>query len=308
MTPPGPRTAELHAELVAVVIRATGDGLHVLAQGDPAHLPSGPLRTDHDSLQAGVRAFAADQTGHRLGFVEQLYTFADLGRADRDDRLVSISYLGLTRHVGQPENWRAVYDLLPWEDHRDPAAVALTAALVADLRAWADQDAARAEERRTRVGHLFGTGTHAWRPELALQRYEVLWEAGLVREAHRHASTPGPAPMGAATGPALVQDHRRILATAVSRLRSKLQYSPVVVELMPAEFTLGQLQDVVESIVGHMVHKQNFRRAVHQADLTEPLDKRSHTGGRPAQVHRFRREVIEERRQVGTKVPIHRPR
>lgn len=306
-------TADLHAELMAVVIRATSTGLQVLAQGDPACLPSGPLRDDQTSLQACVRAFAVEQTGHHLGFVEQLYTFADLGRAGsgpggRGDRLISIGYLGLTRDVGRVSDWRAVYDLLPWEDQRDCAGTDLVAALHSELSHWA----ATAPDRTDRVEHLFGA--ERWRPELALQRYELLWEAGLVAESPAFApDSPAFAPDSLVdaerTGPRMAWDHRRILATGLSRLRTKLEYTPVVAELMPAEFTLGQLQDVVESVVGQHVHKQNFRRSVQQSMLVEPTDRMSRdTGGRPAQVHRFTREVLEDRRQVGTKVPIHRTR
>ena len=65
-------------------------------------------------------------------------------------------------------------------------------------------------------------------------------------------------------------DHRRILATAIARLRAKLKYRPVVFELMPREFTLTELQRTVEAISGRRLHKQNFRRLVETAALVEP--------------------------------------
>lgn len=292
-------TADLQAELVAVVLSVGDDGTQVLAPGMPSRLPSGPLRDDHTSLQAGVRAFAVNQTGHHLGFVEQLYTFADLGRADHDRRTISISYLGLTRETRRVEDWQSVHVLLPWEDQRDPAAVSLVDELVAALEPWVERG--EPAERRTRVAHLFGRHERPWWPELALQRYELLWEAGLVAESPQDPPVPASDP---GTGPRMMWDHRRILATGLSRLRAKLQYAPLVAELMPEEFTLGQLQDVVEAIVGQHVHKQNFRRSIHQAELVEATTRSARTGGRPAQLHRFRREVTEDRRQIGTKVPI----
>lgn len=287
---------ELHAELVAVVLSVGDDGADVLAPGDPARLPSGPLRDDHTSLQAGVRAFAADQTGHRLGYVEQLYTFADLGRGQHDHRTISISYLGLTRKTRRADDWQSLTTLLPWEDQRDPSAVTLVDDMAAALRPWAERD--DSSERHRRIARLFGREERPWRPELALQRYELLWEAGLVGESpDAAADTPW-------TGPRMMWDHRRILATGLSRLRAKLQYAPLVAELMPEEFTLGQLQDVVEALVGQRVHTQNFRRSIRQDRLVEATERVVRTGGRPAQLHRFRREVIEDRRQVGTKAPI----
>jgi hypothetical protein len=94
-------------------------------------------------------------------------------------------------------------------------------------------------------------------------------------------------------------DHRRILATAITRLRAKLKYRPVVFELMPREFTLTELQRTVEAISGRHLHKQNFRRIVETAALVEPTGETSTTGGRPAARFRFRREVLAERPAPG---------
>ena len=98
-------------------------------------------------------------------------------------------------------------------------------------------------------------------------------------------------------------DHRRILATAIARLRAKLKYRPVVFELMPPEFTLTALQRTVEAISGRHLHKQNFRRLVENAALVEPTGETSTaTGGRPAALFRFRGEVIQERPAPGVRL------
>lgn len=294
---PAAASAALSAELVAVVLSVDTEPM-VLASGDPMHLPSGPLRADHHSLQNGVRAFAEEQTGQSLGHIEQLYTFADLGRSRQAARSISISYLGLTRPSANPE-WRPVYDLLPWEDRRSPASDDLCRRLRERLTGHD-----RGVEAQARADHLFGTGGDAWRPELVLQRYELLWEAGLVDE------SPAATSESLGTGDRMSTDHRRILATALSRLRSTLQYRPVVFELMPPTFTLGRLQTVVEALAGQTMHKQNFRRVVeNQHQLVEPTDEIDHsTGGRPARLYRFRREVHTERLQAGTKLPLPRAR
>jgi hypothetical protein len=100
-------------------------------------------------------------------------------------------------------------------------------------------------------------------------------------------------------------DHRRILATAIARLRAKLKYRPVVFELMPREFTLTELQRTVEAISGRHLHKQNFRRLVENAALVEPTGEMStETGGRPAAVFRFRREVLAERPVAGLRFGV----
>ena len=87
-------------------------------------------------------------------------------------------------------------------------------------------------------------------------------------------------------------DHRRILATGIARLRAKIKYRPIVFELMPEEFTLLQLQRAVEALAGRPLHKQNFRRLIDQQGLVEETGAISaETGGRPAKLYRFRREI-----------------
>src|SRR5262249_26679314 len=104
-------------------------------------------------------------------------------------------------------------------------------------------------------------------------------------------------------GEAMRFDHRRILGTAIARLRAKLKYRPVVFELMPREFTLTELQHTVEAISGRHLHKQNFRRVVDNAALVEATGETSTTtGGRPAARYRFRREVVAERPAAGLRL------
>src|SRR5690625_1718528 len=74
---------------------------------------------------------------------------------------------------------------------------------------------------------------------------------------------------------------------------------------MPEAYTLGQLQTVVAAITGQRAHKQNFRRFISQQNLVEETGGTSHaTGGRPARMYRFRREVLLERHIAGTHVPL----
>ena len=82
-----------------------------------------------------------------------------------------------------------------------------------------------------------------------------------------------------------------------------MKYRPVVFELMPAEFTLTELQRTVEAISGRHLHKQNFRRLVETAALVEPTGETlTETGGRPAALFRFRREATQERPAPGLRV------
>lgn len=293
----------LRTELVAVVV-AVVDGLpHVLTSAGEPRLPSGPLQSRHRSMQAGLRSWVEQQTGHPLGYVEQLYTFADAGRAGHGGRVISVSYLGLTRVVDASSAWRSWYELFPWEDQRADGPAVVDELIAPMLAGWVSSSDPREQlVRRQRCDITFGRGSHPWLPDLVLQRYELLYEAGLVPESPRPAAVTVP-------GEPMVHDHRRILATGIARLRTKSQYRPMVFELMPEEFTLGQLQLVVEAIAGGRLHKQNFRRLVAQQELVEPTGHVTReTGGRPAQTFRFRREVLAERQVAGTSLPVVRSR
>jgi hypothetical protein len=103
----------------------------------------------------------------------------------------------------------------------------------------------------------------------------------------------------------MISDHRRILATGLGRLRGKLKYRPVAFELMPREFTLSRLQRTVEAISGVALHKQNFRRGVERTGLVEGLGRLdAGTGGRPAELFRFRRELLSALPVSGLSLPM----
>ena len=294
------------ADLVAVLVAVTDAQPRALTIRDAAALPSGPLQVEHRSLQSGLRTWVEKQTHHPLGYVEQLYTFADRDRnhagSDHAGSLptISISYLGLTREGG-PEGetehgWQSWYSFFPWEDHRGGQPPLIAQSILPGLTDWAGNHA----DRRQRVTVNFAA--EGWNEELVLQRYELLFEAGLVAESHACA------PIIGLTGRPMAFDHRRILATAIARLRAKIKYRPVVFELMPPEFSLLQLQRSVEAIAGRVVHKANFRRLIEQQALVEETGGTAQdTGGRPAKLFRFRRDVLIERALAGTKLPSGRP-
>jgi len=301
-------SAAIAAELIAVIVAVTNGEPRVLTLGGNGEwLPSGPFGFRHRSLQAAMRSWVEEQTHHPLGYVEQLYTFADGDRTDRETRrVVSISYLGLTqeaRRVADPVAvWQSWYRYFPWEDRRNDGPSPIEASMAPALLAWAEA-APSAPERRARLSRIainFGLDGARWNEELILQRYETLWEARLVPEAGATRELPW-------AGRPMAYDHRRILATGIARLRAKIKYRPVVFELMPPSFTLLQLQRTVEALAGRRLHKQNFRRLIDQQDLVEETGGvTAETGGRPAKLFRFRREVLDERAVAGTKLPLAR--
>lgn len=269
----------------------------------------------HRTLESGLRNWVQEQTGVQLGYVEQLYTFGDRGRhlarSGEGRRVVSVGYLALTRTPLERTGvqWRDWYMFFPWEDWREGAPPLIASQLIPNLRQFAD--AAPSAEvraiRNDRIRLCFGGGASGWDEEKVLERYELLYEAGLVVEAQRdRGAVPAGEPMGQA-GLNMVFDHRRILATAMGRLRGKIKYRPVVFELMPGEFTLLELQRTVEALSGVRLHKQNFRRLVEAQGLVERTGRMSHkTGGRPAEQFRFRREVLGERPAPGVRFGLGR--
>lgn len=291
-------------------------------------LPNGPFEPEqHPSLESGLRSLVEAQTGLDLYYVEQLYTFGnryrDPGEIKGGPRVVSVAYIALTREDTVDEQnarWRDWYSFLPWEDWRSGRPAIMAEHIEPTLESWLkqSQSASRRKQRQERVNVTFGRGTTADMDSvLSLERFELLYEAKLVSEAlrdERATRSQSNSPLDATKlsifdemGTSLASDHRRILATALGRLRGKLAYRPVVFELLPGEFTLLQLQRVAEALSGAKLHKQNFRRLVTNADLVEPIGRTTAVGrGRPAELFRFRREVLGEKLTVGLSRPIMR--
>ena len=322
-------SADTIINLIAVIVAVTNDTPRVLivdqnlrdASGvlhsdvDPLSgsgrfsLPNGPFEPrNHPSLESGLRSWVAAQTGLDLSYVE---------------RVVSIAYIALTHEEAvnkEKAHGRDWYSFLPWEDWRSGRPAFVEEHIKPALACWVrePQSQSRRKQRQERVNVTFGQSAASDMDSvLSLERFELLYEANLVLEAlrdERAAIKNSAPPLKTAElaafddmGTPLASDHRRILATALGRLRGKLAYRPVVFELLPGEFTLLQLQRVAEALSGAELHKQNFRRLVANADLVEPIGRTSIVGrGRPAELFRFRREVLGEKLTVGLSRPIMR--
>ena len=289
----------------------------------PDAIPFGPFDPASDrTIELGLRRWVREQTGLELGYVEQLYTFGDRNRDPSEGaggpRVISVAYLALVREGKLSgtagADWRDWYLFFPWEDWRatKPALIEKHIAPALDRWTKAAPSGRTRQERRERSDINFGLGGAPWVPERVLERYELLYEIELAVEALRDQNkasvSAGPdSPLSSwaqQMGHAMTLDHRRMLATALGRLRGKLKYRPVVFELLPPTFTLLQLQRVVEALAGIHLHKQNLRRLVETGGLVEgtgQLDQR--TGGRPAELFRFRRNVLRERPAPGVGIP-----
>jgi hypothetical protein len=302
----------------AVVLSVRPHDAQTHAASPLAGLPFGPFDPDgHRTFELALRAFVAEQTRFELGYVEQLYTFGDKGRdAPLADvgagaaRVISVGYLALTPQAVQalaPDTvWQPLTRFFPWEDWRQGRPELIDESIAPALRRWSGEG-----ERLARARLLFALDGAPWNEERVLDRYELLYEAGLApeagrdRERARGREAAEPAALSPALGEPMLSDHRRILATALGRLRGKLKYRPVVFELTPPEFTLSQLQRTVEAVAGVALHKQNFRRGLERTDLVEGLGRlHAETGGRPAELFRFRRELVRTGPAPGMSLPL----
>ena len=315
---PVPDAPQLIIDLNAVVLAVTDDQPRLLTVAPGGYpgvvdalraLPFGPFDLERDrTLERCIRETVTRQTGGSLGYVEQLYTFADKGRDPREQaglgRILSIAYLALVQEgaleTADDATWENCYEYFPWEDWRG-GRPALVDDIESALGEWLDElpDNSR-NGQRERMEICFGLGNAGWDAYKVLERYELLYEARLIAE---YWADRGKAPeltICARLGKPMAFDHRRIHATGIGRIRGKLRYRPLAFELLPATFTLLRLQQVVEALSGLRQHKQNFRRFVERSGLVEGTGRReASTGGRPAELFRFRRAVLRERRAPG---------
>ncbi|MGM0422175.1 MAG: NUDIX hydrolase [Pseudomonadota bacterium] len=279
-------------------------------------LPFGAFDPEtHETLEIGLRKWVESQTPLEPGYVEQLYTFGNRGRymgqEENGPRVVSVGYLALSRYldrqdINDNENlfWSDWYDYFPWEDWRDGRPAILESFILPALEDWAVSAETEDEtlDRQARIRLCFGGGRLGWDDEKVLERYELLYSARLVYEACRDKKIEADPSTYVESQP-MQFDHRRILATSIGRLRGKLKYRPIVFEMMPESFTLLELQRTVEAIAGHNLHKQNFRRLVENSGMVEETGKTTKRGGgRPANLFRFREEVMLERLAPGVKL------
>jgi hypothetical protein len=289
---------------------------------DDGALPSGLYSPrQHEDLETALRLCVKHQTGLELGSAQQIC--CTLSRYGSDGRgpsqglpSLAVCYLALVAPERVEDSngisWRSWYVYFPWEDWRRGKPACLTEDIEPRLQAWARLSPAHCEasvppdrlDRRQRLRIAFGCDGATWDEEKALERYELLGEAGLLDE-----TVPGSGNAAALAWrmPRLwhpmLGDQARILASAIGEVRRSIKWQPVIFELVPDLFTLFELQKTVEAILGPNLHKQNFRRLVETGGLVEPTGEyRFRTGGRPAQLYRFRRDVLLERPAPGVRI------
>ncbi|CAI8904944.1 8-oxo-dGTP diphosphatase [Brevibacillus sp. IT-7CA2] len=228
-------------------------------------LPGGFV-TPGESLEEAARRELRTETNVDDIYLEQLYTWGDAGRDPRT-WVISTSYMALV----------------------DSSSLQLQAGDDADEAEWY-----RIEDRwvkETKTATIDGSITEKWL-ELRLVHESEELSATIkitktvtgrtVRETREIVETNN-----------IAFDHAKIIQYALERLRNKIEYTDIAFALMPELFTLSDLQQVYEVILGRELLAAAFRRKVADKVL-ETNQYRKHAGHRPSKYFRFNPEWMDQ--------------
>lgn len=269
--------------IAAVPFALSGGEPHVLLNADGTCLRSG-LDGGEDQVAATLESLlirpcrAPDACAERLS--------PDIGSDGQGCRTITLPHFVSMRMSAGESGWTGCYHALPWEDRRDgDGTTRLETVITAFLRSRATAVTVEDLLFRRKICVLFGLDGWPWRPDLALERWEMLAQAGLLSE------WPGSVGDGGAG---------RWLSAALGHVRKFLRSFAMPVELMPERFTIPQFQAATEGLMGEFLDKQVFRRHVTGASLLEDTGGYSdEVAGRPAKLFRFRIDVAVARKAQG---------
>ncbi|MEK3983350.1 NUDIX domain-containing protein [Paenibacillus sp. FSL K6-3166] len=227
-------------------------------------LPGGFVRPDETTEQAAVRELH-EETGVDEVYLEQLYTFSDVGRDPRT-WVMSCSYMALI----------------------NSDQVQLKAGDDADLAAWFKVTYRLLRERKEIIEDGY-VKTKEYELKLSSDDEEFTAVVGRTMTS-KSASTSTAYSIVSNDG--LAFDHAKIIACAIERLRGKVNYTDLALNLMPDLFTLTDLQQVYEVILDKELLKAAFRRKV--ADLVAETDHYTENAGhRPSRLYRRNMEEYQ---------------
>jgi 8-oxo-dGTP diphosphatase len=154
-----------------------------------------------------------------------------------------------------------------------------------------------AEETAVEVAYLEQLATFGTPGRDPRGRVISVAHMALVRSVD-HVPTPGSDAARArwwpvARTPSLAFDHKRILDTAVERLRGKVRYAPIGFALLPPTFTLTQLQILYEAVLGRSLDRANFRRQILAMGILAAAGKQKQVPHRAATLYRFDRKAYD---------------
>ncbi len=221
-------------------------------------LPGGFVRPTETTEQAAQRELS-EETGVDNVYLEQLYTFSDIGRDPRT-WVMSCSYMALI-DAGKVQ-------VRAGDDAANAAWFKVAYRLLGEGKELLkDSGYVRTQQHELRLVSEHGELT------AIVERAQTVTET-LFGTTYRVVSNDG-----------LAFDHAKIIAYAIERLRGKVNYTDIALHLMPKLFTLTELQQVYEVILDKELLKAAFRRKV--ADLVAETDHYTENAGhRPSRLYR----------------------
>ncbi len=228
-------------------------------------LPGGFV-SPRESLEDAAKRELFTETNIQNIYLEQLYTWGDVGRDPRT-RVISTSYMALV----------------------DSSALSLQAGDDADEAEWFRLEDKWLKETKTATEN--GTVTEKWlelrlvnaKEELSATIKITKTIANRIVQERREIVDAGK----------IAFDHAKLIQYALERLRGKIEYTDIAFALMPELFTLSELQQVYEVILGKELLAAAFRRKVADKVL-ETNQYRKHAGHRPSKYYRFNPEWMEQ--------------
>lgn len=219
-------------------------------------VPGGFVKMD-ESLEEGALRKLKEKTGIENVYLEQLYTFGEVDRDPRT-RIISIGNLALISKDSIIYSENAENKETKWF--------------------WVDKIL---EKKEVSDNYITKKYLLTLKCEDIKINYEVIekTERTLIRK-----TTKSYRFLEEESTEELAFDHYKILDLGIDRLRNKLEYTPIVFNLLPRLFTVKELQFVYEAIMGREI--LNFRRKMGDM-IIETEEKIEGKPFRPAQVFKF---------------------
>lgn len=229
-------------------------------------LPGGFVEMDENLDQAAQRELQ-EETGIENLYMEQLYTFGDVGRDPRT-RIISTSYMTLV-------DYESLGHIQAGSDAQDVGWFKIDFTLTHDNKTILQNGSIREQQYRLELDNSEET------IRAILKKVNTI-SGRVSKSSWEIVETNG-----------IAFDHAKIIACGMERLRNKIEYTDIAFNLMPERFTLSELQQVYEVILGKELLKANFRRKISELviETNESTKDKAH---RPSKLYRFNPDWTEK--------------